>query len=277
MGVRRHRSEEGVSELVGAMLLLGLTVIGVALVGIVFLSAPQPDAIPRAAIAAGVNETGSLVLVHDGGDPLKAGDYRIYVDTGSGLVDGTDTFTGLKDGAWSVGGSLVHNGPTPERVVVTAVSGGSETILAEPEFRGGNGRFSPDPVGPGVAPVVTVTPTPTPEDVIINLPKINESLIALPKKATIDATITLEQASYAHITLYNYDAVKRGENNPKITVAMMTSEALGDLYTSEEINLNGFTTGDHPNDRIAVVIIIYDSNDDPLMSITTMGVVQSAH
>lgn len=40
MGVRRHRSEEGVSELVGAMLLLGLTVIGVALVGIVFLSAP---------------------------------------------------------------------------------------------------------------------------------------------------------------------------------------------------------------------------------------------
>ncbi|WP_054848043.1 hypothetical protein [Methanoculleus chikugoensis] len=61
-------------------------------------------------------------------------------------MDGTDTFTGLKDGAWSVGGE-----PRPQRSNTGAggrdrgLGGGSETILAEPEFRGaGTGGSPPD-------------------------------------------------------------------------------------------------------------------------------------
>jgi hypothetical protein len=50
---------------------------------------------------------------------------------------GPATFSEPEDGVWSIGGALVYNGAeTPERVVVTAISGGSETILAEPEFVG---------------------------------------------------------------------------------------------------------------------------------------------
>jgi len=147
--MREPCSEEGVSEVVAITLLLGLTVIGVALVGIVFLSDSQPDEVPHAAIVAG-EENNRLALVHGGGDALRAGNYRIYVDTGEGLVDRTDEFTGQEDGVWSIGGTLVYDGPgTPERVVVTAGLGGSETILAEPDFVGeGETGFSPDPVEP---------------------------------------------------------------------------------------------------------------------------------
>ena len=133
------------------MLLIGVTVLAVAVVAAVFLSGPQPDEIPHATIVAGIDESGSLALVHEGGDPLRKEEYRIYVDTGSGLVDGTEGFTGPEDGVWSIGGALVYNGTEKlKRVVVTAISGGSETILAEPEFRGGGtAGFSPDPVEPG--------------------------------------------------------------------------------------------------------------------------------
>ena len=82
----QHRGEEGVSEVIGVILLLGLTVLAVAIVAVPFLSAPQTDEIPHATIVAG-NRSGSFALVHEGGDPLRAGEYRIYVDNGSVLVE----------------------------------------------------------------------------------------------------------------------------------------------------------------------------------------------
>ena len=139
--------------MIGVVLLIGVTVLAVAVVTALFLSGPQPDEIPHATIVAG-NKSGNLTLAHEGGDPLRKGEYRIYIDTGSGLMDGTGDFAGTGEGVWSIGGALVYNGAeTPERVVVTAISGGSETILAEPEFVGGGegaAGFSPDPVEPGL-------------------------------------------------------------------------------------------------------------------------------
>ena len=151
--MRQHRGEDGISEVVGAMLLVGVTVLAVVIVAVVLLSGYQPDEVPRAAIVAG-NESGRLALVHEGGDPLRAGEYRIYVDNESGLADGTDDFIGLEDGAWSIGGVLTYTGgANPTRVIVTAVAGGSETILAEVAFRGGGKTFSPDPTEPGAGTV----------------------------------------------------------------------------------------------------------------------------
>lgn len=142
--MKQHRGEGGVSEMVAAILLIGLTVLGVAVVAVIYFSGPQPDEIPHAIIVAGNSSSGKLVLAHEGGDPLRAGEYRIYVDTGSGLVDRTDEFTGLVGDTWSIGGRFVYNGPTPKRVVVTAVSGGVETTLAEPAFVSGRMTFAPD-------------------------------------------------------------------------------------------------------------------------------------
>jgi len=147
--MKQHRGEEGVSEVVGVMLLVGLTVLGVAIVAAIFLSSPQPDEIPHAAIAAG-NTSGKLILAHEGGDPLRAGEYQIYIDTGSGLVERTGDFSEPEGGIWSIGESINYTGTeTPRRVVVTVISGGSETILSEPAFVGGGAKFSPDPVEPG--------------------------------------------------------------------------------------------------------------------------------
>ncbi len=147
--MRQHRGEEGVSEVIGVILLLGLTVLAVAIVAVPFLSAPQPDEIPHATIVAG-NRSGSFALVHEGGDPLRAGEYRIYVDAGSGLVDRTGNFTGLEGGVWSIGGVLNYTGGADlTRVIVTVLTGdGGETILSEPAFVGGEATFSPDPVEP---------------------------------------------------------------------------------------------------------------------------------
>ncbi len=153
--MRWHPGEEGASEVVGVMLLVGLTVFAVAVVAAIFLASPQPGKIPHVAILAGNEsvagiENRRLVLAHEGGDPLRTGEYRIYIDTGSGLTERTSDFSEPEGGIWSIGESINYTGTeTLRRVVVTVLSGGSETILSEPAFVGGGAKFSPDPVEPG--------------------------------------------------------------------------------------------------------------------------------
>lgn len=144
--MRQRCGDDGVSEVVAAALLVGLTVLGVAIVAAIFLSSPQPDEIPHTAIVAG-NRSGNFALTHEGGDSLKVGEYRIYAGAGGELQDVTDKFTEPLDGMWSIGETLVYDGPVPERVIV--VSRGTETILSEPTFVWGGKVFDPDPVVPG--------------------------------------------------------------------------------------------------------------------------------
>ncbi|NLM29741.1 MAG: type IV pilin [Methanomicrobiales archaeon] len=146
----RHRGEEGVSEVVATILLIGVTVLLVAIVAAIFFSGPQPGEIPHASIVA-KNESGKFALAHEGGDPLRVGEYRIYVDTGNGLVDETANFTWLGGDIWQVGGSIRYTGTwtSSERVVVTVISGGVETILTEVRLGGGR-VFDPDPMEPEV-------------------------------------------------------------------------------------------------------------------------------
>ena len=92
-------------------------------------------------------------LVHEGGDPLRVGEYRIYIKTktGSGLEDRTDNFTRPAGGVWLVGENITYRGTgTPERVVVTAISGESEIIVTEVALGREGKVFDPDPVEPEV-------------------------------------------------------------------------------------------------------------------------------
>ena len=260
--MKEHFGQEGVSEIVGVMLLLGLTIIGVALVGIVFLSDSQPDEIPHATIAAG-NESGSLALVHEGGDPLREGDYRIYVDTRSGLVDRTNNFTGLEVGEpWSIGRTLVYNGTgTPARVVITVGSGGSETIFSEPEFVGGATAFSPDPAPPGVTPVVTPIPVPTLEEIIIS-PGIGTSLeIGHPgndKFFDFAAVIRRNDTVRVDLIIYNYGETRSNENKiNKINAYEMTEDETLDFYYNKTVKITG-DIGD-VNDQVSITIIAYNA------------------
>ena len=144
-----RRGEEGVSEVVATTLLVGVTVLAVAIVAAIVLSAPQPGEIPHAAIVAR-NESGKFGLAHEGGDPLRVGEYRIYVADGGGLVDETGNFSSPEGGVWGIGEDIAYNGNSTDfhRVIVTTlVGGGGEVILTEVRLRGGGG-FDPDPVKP---------------------------------------------------------------------------------------------------------------------------------
>lgn len=152
--------EEAVSEVIGAVLLVSLAVLGVAIVAVALFSQPPPSEVPHVSVVAG-NNTTTFVLFHEGGDTLAAGNYRIYVDNGSGLVDRTDEFALAGDDIWSIGENLTYTGGgTPERVVISVVdSGGGETVIAEPYgFGAATGGAYADVGGSGTLPVVTVTP-----------------------------------------------------------------------------------------------------------------------
>jgi len=112
-------------------------------------------------IAAGATANGTFALLHEGGDALAEGDYRIYVDNGSGLGDRTDKFAPAGGGRWSIGESLMYTGAgMPERVVISVVDpAGGETVIAEPAYEAGVIDAS-GYVDAGGSGVVTVTPTP---------------------------------------------------------------------------------------------------------------------
>lgn len=128
----RAIDEKAVSEVIGVVLLISVTVLGVAIVAVTFLSQPAPSEIPHVSVVAGATNT-TFVLSHEGGDALAKGSYRIYVDNGSGLEDRTDEFILTGGNVWSIGKNLTYTGTgTPQRVVISAISlDGGETMIAE--------------------------------------------------------------------------------------------------------------------------------------------------
>ena len=259
--MEEHHLEEGVSEVVGAMLLIGVTVIGVALVGITFLSGSQPEEIPHTTIVAGNSTEGRLTLANYGGDPLRVGEYRIYVDYDSGLADRTDEFSEPddSDGFWSMGEVLVFNRQgTPRRVVVTAISGGGETILAEPKFRGGAGKFSPDPVEPGVTPGPETGGNDSP--IQITTPGASEEFVFAGqgqgnKHATMAAQTTLEDVTRVDFIVYRLDGPY---NNDKESMMRNVKVNTSDYYVWDDIPaLPGLSNGD----KVAMIAIAYNGTE----------------
>jgi FlaG/FlaF family flagellin (archaellin) len=151
----RAIDEKAVSEVIGVVLLISVTVLGVAIVAVTFLSQPAPSEIPHVSVVAGATNT-TFVLSHEGGDALAKGSYRIYVDNGSGLEDRTDEFILTGGNVWSIGKNLTYTGTgTPQRVVISVVdSGGGEMVIAEPAYAGvvDTGGYV-DAGGSGVVPV----------------------------------------------------------------------------------------------------------------------------
>ena len=258
--MEEHHLEEGVSEVVGAMLLIGLTVLGVVLVGITFLSGSQPEEIPHTTIVAGNSTKGNLTFANYGGDPLRTGEYRIYVkiEGEDNLVDRTGNFSEPDGSVWSIGEGLTYDGPgTPERVIVTAISGGGETILAEPKFRGGAGKFSPDPE-PGV--------TPGPEtcgndsSIQITTPGANEELVfAGPgqgnKRATMAAQTTLEDVTRVDFIVYRFDGAHKNEKESIMRDVQVNTSG---YYVWDDIQASPWLSN---GDEVAMIAIAYNETE----------------
>jgi len=259
--MRQHRGEEGVSEMVGAMLLIGLTVLGVVLVGITFLSGSQPEEIPHTTIVAGNSTEGHLTLANYGGDPLRIGEYRIYVDDGDGLADMTDEFSEPddSDGFWSMGEVLVFNRQgTPQRVVVTAISGGGEIIVAEPIFSGGTVQFSPDPVEPGVTHGQETGGNDS--SIQITTPGANEELVfAGPgqgnKRATMAAQTTLEDVTRVDFIVYRFDGAHKNEKESIMRDVQVNTSG---YYVWDDIQASPWLSN---GDEVAMIAIAYNETE----------------
>lgn len=152
--------EEGVSEVIGAVLLVSLVVLGVAIVAVALFSQPPPSEVPHLSVVAGTTvDNTTFVLLHEGGDTLAAGNYRIYVDNGSGLVDRTDEFALAGDDIWSIGENLTYAGGDVaqiEQAVISVVDAGGETVIAGRAYAAGAGDVGRyvDEGGSGTVPLI---------------------------------------------------------------------------------------------------------------------------
>lgn len=239
--MRDGQTEDGVSEVIGSVLLIALVVLAVAVVAATLFSQPHVAEVPHASIVAGNSSNGSFVLFHDGGDPLSRDKYRIYVDTGNGLEDRTDTFPLTdNDDLWSIGEPLAYTGPgTPDRVVVAAVdSGGGEIVIAEPLYRRGEADTggAVDAGGSSVAPTMkpTMIPTETPTTIPTTIPT---TLPTTPHPAG-DHDITL-------ITEHPKDGIIKGGGSFAFRVTgLWSSIQVGETYRALS-----------PGDRVKISLI----------------------
>jgi FlaG/FlaF family flagellin (archaellin) len=118
-------SSSGVSEVIGAILLVSIVALLVAVIGVYLFSQPVPQKIPNLNFMTGVDSTRStLYLYHNGGDTLTKGEFKV-------LLDGVEASYVVADDTWSLGKNLVvdiTNKPMPKSVQLvynnTASSGG---------------------------------------------------------------------------------------------------------------------------------------------------------
>jgi len=125
---RRFDNTSGVSEIIGAVLLITLVVAAVSVVAVVLFSQPTPKEVPNLNFMTGMNTSrNTLYLYHNGGDPLNAGEFSV-------LVDGVPKAYTISGGGsqWSLGKNLViaiSPPHVPDRVQIiyngTSMGGGS--------------------------------------------------------------------------------------------------------------------------------------------------------
>lgn len=143
-------TNDGISEVVGSILLVSLVVLAVAIIGVGFLSQPPPVQVQELNVIAG-NDTNTLYLYHDGGDPMLPGEFKI-------LLDGIEVRyeTPEISGAWSIGERInIPITQRPERIQIISTRGGQENLIRQisvGQVTGGGVPVTPGPAptpGPG--------------------------------------------------------------------------------------------------------------------------------
>ncbi|MFA6332481.1 MAG: PKD domain-containing protein, partial [Methanoregula sp.] len=148
----QHR-ETGVSEVLGAIILVSVITLGIAIAGVAILSSPQKQTIP--AVSSEVLPLDNQLLVsHNGGDNIPKSEMAIMVDG----VDKTTAFTLLNGDPWSswtVGDTLVYQVPSgqqfPRGVQIIYLNGQNSYLI----------QSWGEPVGPDTTVTATASPTAT--------------------------------------------------------------------------------------------------------------------
>ena len=131
--VDNEMKRRAVSEVIGTVILVGVVMIGIVLVGLLLLSNPAPTKVP-AFDSLISNRSKTIYIYHKGGDPLFAGQYKVFVDG----VDQTGSFAIMSPGSepWSVGETLAATLSTMPRHVVLLLTqaGGGGTVISESDL-----------------------------------------------------------------------------------------------------------------------------------------------
>jgi FlaG/FlaF family flagellin (archaellin) len=117
----------GVSEIIGAVLLISLVVVSIGIVAaLLFSQTAPPTKIPNMNFMTGVSAGNTtLYLYHSGGDPLNVGEFNV-------LVDGVPKPYNVSGGGsqWSLGTNLIVPISTVPKNVQIVYNGGSTTGTA---------------------------------------------------------------------------------------------------------------------------------------------------
>jgi PKD repeat protein len=107
--VSNYRDDSALSDALGAVILISIVALGIAIAGMTVLSTPPSEKVP--AISADITTIGrNIIILHKGGDTLKRSEMQIVVDG----QDYTNRFTssdGSTWSAWSTGDYLNYSVP----------------------------------------------------------------------------------------------------------------------------------------------------------------------
>jgi hypothetical protein len=97
-----QNSTSGVSEVVGAVLLVSLVVLAVSIIGMILFSQSTPQKIPNINFMTGSDSNGDIYLYHNGGDSLTKGTFDVIIDNKVAIP----TFPNGGN-TWSLGQNLI--------------------------------------------------------------------------------------------------------------------------------------------------------------------------
>jgi hypothetical protein len=120
-------SGSGVSEVIGAILLISVVVIAVSVIAVVVFSQQTPQKIPNVNMMTGIDNKvpPTLYLYHNGGDTLTVGEFDVYVD---GVIQPYTISGGGNQ--WSLGKNLVVPVSTvPKNVILVYNDSGTGSVV----------------------------------------------------------------------------------------------------------------------------------------------------
>jgi len=188
--VNQFDSQNGVSEVLGSILLISIIATAIAIIAVGILSQPPPENVP--AVSMEMNTAGNTILItHVGGDPLPQSETRILID-GNELTSSFNRLDGAPWTDWLVGDTLVYTVPAdqamPDSVQVLYVGKSSARIL----WQSGS-----DVSSAGVVTPVTTTTTEGP-------PTINPDFSGTPTWGYVPLTVQFTDASAGPVDQWNW-------------------------------------------------------------------------
>ncbi|MGD9937655.1 MAG: type IV pilin N-terminal domain-containing protein [Methanoregulaceae archaeon] len=123
--------EDGVSEVIGGVLLIALVLIGAALVGTYVTSQPLPEKVPK--VQFNIKEiNGAIYLEHEGGESLRDKDFSIIIN-GNPILESSWYIEPDNDDLWTLGERIVIPAHSEAESIGLVYKGGSgETLLRAP-------------------------------------------------------------------------------------------------------------------------------------------------